>query len=476
MARLTPDEKYEILENVFEEKGISAAELDKAVIQFAESLVQAYRVVKAKEKRPRHKKKKVSGFAQLINKHIGAGYELYHRPLNRINMFWVLDKLSKEKKSIQVGKKGFIDTDKNFKFHAGRQFAAEYLNLDGEKLTIDYKPGFIIPKIKAAYMATYNAMGEFGIAVIAQKEDLHTAIDWFDDYVKSNSIFKGRLVTVTTEAIKIHTPKDEDASDWNNIVPNADAREEFHQIVDMVGGPEKYRKAGLTLKRGVLMTGPPGTGKTVHVKCLVNDIIKVGGSVIIVEGLSDYNWSLTEVYEIAKTLQPAVIIIEDIDTLTHNRDDEGSLSPMSVLQDLIAILDGATALDGVITLATSNYKDRLDRALASRPGRFDVIYTFGFPEKEIKYQILDKYLTKLNIKESQDSLLLIPEVKELIEGDYTSGAHIAEFCAGIIRGQLFNSKESVATIASRVATQLLTVSAADAAAPKVPGSFGFGTS
>lgn len=460
---LNNDEKYKIIEDALNDKNISPSEFKKALFSMAEAIVEAYKIIKRKNSQPtkKKKKKKSNKFEDILKRNLGPGLEIFYRPLNSMDLFWVMDKLAQEKESIQVSKTGYVDSGENYKFQTKRTFAAQYINLDGEKLTIRYKPGFIMPQAKAAYVSAYNSMGEHGIVVFAKPEDLNDAIDWFDTYVKNNSIFKGRMLTVTSDDVNVHTPTEENTTEWDSIVPHKEAQKEFRQIVDMVRNPKKYRQAGVNLKRGVVLAGPPGTGKTVHVKCLINDVIANGGSVIVVEGLSDYNWTLNEVYEIAKTLQPSIVILEDIDTITHNRDDEGSMSPMSVLQDLISILDGSKTLDGVITLATSNYKDRLDRALASRPGRFDVIYDFGFPDEETKIKIFDKYLQKLSIKLAREQLLAISSVDEFMKDDCISGAHIAEFCNSIIRGQLFDPNETIEDIAKNAAEQLLSISAPD---------------
>jgi len=131
--------------------------------------------------------------------------------------------------------------------------------------------------------------------------------------------------------------------------------------------------AGQHLKRGVLLYGPPGTGKTLTVRHLLAST--PGTTAVLLTGASIR--FITEAAELARAMQPAIVVLEDVDLVAGDRSMHGGPQPL-----LFAVLDALDGLDGdadVTFLLTTNRVELLERALAERPGRVDLAVEIGLP-------------------------------------------------------------------------------------------------
>ena len=185
-------------------------------------------------------------------------------------------------------------------------------------------------------------------------------------------------------------------------------------ILKYVENLHVYQENGLPSSRGILLTGPPGTGKTLTCNVLIQDL---ESTVIYVSrnAIKDTG-QISELYELARKLAPTLVIIEDIDTL-GGIDREDADHPL--LGEFLNCLAGVEENQGVITLATTNYPQNLDWALADRPGRFDVRIDYGYPNEKVRENILIKYLQPLKTKG-----IKVKEIAKKTEG--FSGAYLRE--------------------------------------------------
>lgn len=143
---------------------------------------------------------------------------------------------------------------------------------------------------------------------------------------------------------------------------------------------ELFQLYKVPYKRGILLSGPPGTGKTCLIKMLVADMIKRGG--VCLEYFDEN--SLEEALRCLSTMQPetpVLVIIEDIDR-------------MGVSSELLNILDGVINLHNVVFLATTNHPEDLDEALVNRPGRLDAHYKIDPPNKKVREQFIKSILAR----------------------------------------------------------------------------------
>jgi hypothetical protein len=155
---------------------------------------------------------------------------------------------------------------------------------------------------------------------------------------------------------------------------------------------------GIPNSRGIILAGPPGTGKTMMAKWLAahSEITCVLISAEMIGGRHD----IKRCYEIARKLSPSLLIIEDIDT-AGALDRRAADHPL--LGEFLQAMDGVVPNHGVITLATTNHSDKIDPAIADRPGRFDRIIEVGLPRKNQRYHILKQLLEKMDLDDTVDS-------------------------------------------------------------------------
>ena len=132
---------------------------------------------------------------------------------------------------------------------------------------------------------------------------------------------------------------------------------------------EALRKRGFLHKRGILMYGEPGSGKTCTIQILVNMLIKMGGIAIYAEDPGVLSACLQLLRRIERDT-PVIVILEDFDTLTDRDRRENNW---------LAVLDGEAQIDNVVFLATTNYIEQLDKRFVDRPSRFDVIVPVPMP-------------------------------------------------------------------------------------------------
>ena len=174
-------------------------------------------------------------------------------------------------------------------------------------------------------------------------------------------------------------------------------KSELEEIVDFLKHPEKYAAAGAQIPRGVLLNGPPGSGKTLMAKAMaseagVNFIYKSGAEFEEVYfGVGAQR--VRKLFKKARQYAPCIIFIDEIDAMAVNRSRMGS-SQLGCLNQLLTEMDGFVPSDNVIVLAATNQLDVLDKAL-TRPGRFDKIIHVGYPDKDGRKDILDYYLQKI---------------------------------------------------------------------------------
>lgn len=150
-----------------------------------------------------------------------------------------------------------------------------------------------------------------------------------------------------------------------------------------------YEELGLLWKRGVILHGPPGNGKTQTIRGLIK---RANVSTIYVRSLWGYRMrpetSLKTIYQRAREIAPCIVVMEDIDSLITD----------GLRSHFLNELDGIRSLSGVMTLATTNHLEKLDVAIRNRPNRFDVKVEFANPDAEMRAAYLGEplSLTKLD--------------------------------------------------------------------------------
>jgi cell division protease FtsH len=184
---------------------------------------------------------------------------------------------------------------------------------------------------------------------------------------------------------------------WDNIVLDSETKEEIKaNTIDFLRRSGEWSKYGIPSKRGILLAGEPGTGKTVVCKALMAE--SDGITCITTNGYAlDDDDYVTELYELAEDLSPCIVFIEDIDLIGQNRMEFGYQRGPALLS-LLAVLDGVEEKSEIVTVATTNCLETLDKALSQRPSRFDRVIKLTRPSIEQRRELVRRLCEKIPLE------------------------------------------------------------------------------
>lgn len=207
--------------------------------------------------------------------------------------------------------------------------------------------------------------------------------------------------------------RDEDINlDELIVLPDSKSEEVIEEIQRFWTLEEDFRKFGFLWKRGVMMWGPPGSGKTSTLQLISKNIVDQGGISVYVDNPSLASKALKALRQVEPERQ-IIIMLEDIDAII---DEYGE-------SDLLALMDGELQIDNVVFVATTNYPERLDRRLINRPSRFDIVKKIGMPSVDAREVYLKAKNSRLALPEHEQELnqwveltndFSIAHIKELI--------------------------------------------------------------
>lgn len=182
-----------------------------------------------------------------------------------------------------------------------------------------------------------------------------------------------------------------DLNDDDLILPPATFADLRRQVIGVARNRDRLRAAGQHLKRGLLLYGPPGVGKTHTVRYLISQLVDT----TIIELTGETLGAIREACSIARSLQPSMIVIEDVDLIAEQRDHYSGETPL--LFTLLNEMDGLADDADVVFLLTTNRVDLLEPALASRPGRVDQAVHIDLPDLSARAQLFELYRGGLEI-------------------------------------------------------------------------------
>jgi proteasome regulatory subunit len=167
--------------------------------------------------------------------------------------------------------------------------------------------------------------------------------------------------------------------------------------------PELFEKVGIEPPKGVLLCGPPGTGKTLLARAVAHEtkatFIRVIGSELVQKFIGEGARIVREIFYMARKRSPSIVFIDELDAVASRRLDiatSGDREVQRTLMQLLSMLDGFDPRGDVRIIAATNRPDILDSAL-TRPGRFDRIIEFPYPDKEAREQILRIHMRRMHI-------------------------------------------------------------------------------
>ncbi|MGE5599517.1 MAG: ATP-binding protein [Bacteroidota bacterium] len=189
--------------------------------------------------------------------------------------------------------------------------------------------------------------------------------------------------------------------------------------------PEVFQHLGITPNRGVLLWGPPGTGKTLIAKAVANQCQAHLGIVRGPEVKSKWHGqsesNLRDIFEEARTNAPAIILFDEIDALVPNRATLNHDVNVSIVSQLLTLMDGIEERGQVLIVGTTNRPEAIDPAFR-RPGRFDLEIEIGLPDDEALREILAIHTARMPLDADVDLDRLVPPLRGL------TGADVAALC------------------------------------------------
>ena len=247
----------------------------------------------------------------------------------------------------------------------------------------------------------------------------------------------GSMFSFGSSKAKKYEPTTESVT-FADVAGIDEAKEELTEVVDFLRDPEKYRKLGARIPRGVLLTGQPGTGKTLLAKAVAGEAgvpffsMSASEFVEMIVGVGASR--VRDLFAQAKAAAPSIIFIDEIDAIGRSR-SAGAFGGANdereqTLNQILTEMDGFSASTGVIVLAATNRPDVLDSALL-RPGRFDRRVPVQAPDKDGREQILRVHTR---------GLPLAPDV---------SLDALAATSAGMVGADLANLANEAALLAAR---------------------------
>ena len=194
---------------------------------------------------------------------------------------------------------------------------------------------------------------------------------------------------------------------FSDVAGEDEAKENLTEIVDYLHDPSKYKDIGASMPKGILLVGPPGTGKTMLAKAVAGEanvpFFSMSGSEFVEMFVGMGASKVRDLFKQAKEKAPCIVFIDEIDAIGKKRDGQigGNDEREQTLNQLLTEMDGFEGNSGVMILAATNRPDALDPAL-TRPGRFDRRVPVELPDLKGREEILKVHAKKIKIADDVD--------------------------------------------------------------------------
>jgi len=215
---------------------------------------------------------------------------------------------------------------------------------------------------------------------------------------------------------------------WEEIGGLQQEIQEIQEVIELpLKKPHLFKKMGITPPKGILLHGPPGTGKTLLGKAVAastnSTFIEIVGSELVQKFIGEGAKLIKEIFELARKKAPAIIFIDELDSIAASRVEVGTSGEREVqrtFMQLLAEIDGFDNLGNVKVIGCTNRKDILDPAVI-RPGRLDRLIKIGYPNEQARHEIFKIHSKKMPLKD-----INFPKLITLTKG--FSGAEIKAVC------------------------------------------------
>ena len=259
----------------------------------------------------------------------------------------------------------------------------------------------------------YKAGAEFSSEIVEQTSPLLSFVltwvlpilifVWIGDIMNKKMMNGGPnslMFNMGGSSAKVYV-KSADGIRFDDVAGEEEAKENLTEIVEYLHNPEKYREVGANMPKGVLLVGPPGTGKTMLAKAVAGEanvpFFSMSGSEFVEMFVGMGASKVRDLFKQAKEKAPCIVFIDEIDAIGQKRNSGsmgGNDEREQTLNQLLTEMDGFEGNNGVIILAATNRPEALDPAL-TRPGRFDRRVPVELPDLQGREAILKVHARKI---------------------------------------------------------------------------------
>lgn len=306
-----------------------------------------------------------------------------------------------DKEEKQIYKTGMVDDPDLTKrlYDSGAQFSGEIIEQMSPLLNIFLT--WILP------ILIFVGIGQFMYKKLMEKAGGPNSMAF--GMGKSNA----KVYVKSSEGIK-----------FSDVAGEDEAKESLAEIVDYLHDPSKYKEVGASMPKGILLVGPPGTGKTMLAKAVAGEanvsFFSMSGSEFVEMFVGMGAAKVRDLFKQAKEKAPCIVFIDEIDAIGKKRDGNigGNDEREQTLNQLLTEMDGFEENSGVIILAATNRPESLDPAL-TRPGRFDRRVPVELPDLKGREEILRVHAKKVKASQNID----FEKIARMASG--ASGAELA---------------------------------------------------
>jgi hypothetical protein len=233
-------------------------------------------------------------------------------------------------------------------------------------------------------------------------------LDRIEKLISESASYRGKVISLEVSdnyagsvgSVKVHKLRSVHREEV--ILPEKTLKLLERNITEFIKHRERLKDFGMALKKGLLFYGPPGTGKTHTIHYLASQLANHTTLLITAEQVG----LLDEYFQLARFLQPAMVVIEDVDLIARARERMRGACEESLLNRLLNEMDGLREDAAVLFVLTTNRPDQLEAALASRPGRVDQAIEFPLPDEEGRRKLVRLYSRGMAVSDDLSDLIV----------------------------------------------------------------------